>query len=225
MLEFRTTRCSAHGHPELTIRFGREVPVPGLERMLLGYFEEQVARGTKFLAGQTVQIGWATLRLMQRQDGTLGVLEPDLRGELKWIESVDQSLFETWRQKEILDSVGLAERAAFPRQALMAIVCTKAWDSPTLMLARTEPTGPTDSGWFIGCADEAHDHQQPDALVAVPLIEVAVRLPPLTQFFALPPGVDALVIGPGRVRARLYLDGEELPVRAGSYLAALNAAE
>lgn len=222
MTEFHTTHCAEHQHPEFTIRFLREVPVPGLEKMLLGYFENAVASGTRFKPGQTVQLGWATLRLTQREDGTLGVLEPDLKTELKWIESVDQSLLETWRQKEVLDSVGLLERANYPRQALQAIVCSQVWDAPAFMLGRTAPSTPTDSGWFVGCMDEAHDHQHAEALSVVPLIEIAVKVPPLTQFFALPEGSDVVVTGPGRVRARVFFEGEELQPRESSYLAALN---
>ena len=222
MTQFRTTACAAHQHPEFTLRFLREVPVPDLEKMLLGYFENAVASGAKFKAGQTVQLGWATLRLTQRDDGTLGVLEPDLKTELKWIESVDQSLLETWRQKEVLDSVGMLERANYPRQALQAVVCSQVWEAPSFMMGRTAASTPTDSGWFVGCMDDAHDHQLPDALNVVPLIEIAVKVPPLTQFFALPEGSDVVVSGPGRVRARVFFEGEELKPRESSYLSSLN---
>lgn len=221
-VEFRTTGCAAFEHSEVTLTFRREVPVPDLEKMLVGYFESAVASGTRFKPGQTVQLGWATLRLTQRDDGTLGVLEPDLKHELKWIESVDQSLLEAWRHKEVLDSLGLLERADYPRPALQAVVCSRTWDAAAFMMGRTEPSGPTDSGWFVGCMDDAHDHQAADALNVVPLIEIAVKVPPLTQFFALPSGSDVVVSGPGRIRARVFFEGKELKPRAGSYLDALN---
>jgi len=220
--EYRTTTCTERGHREFTLTFAADVPVPGLERMLLGYFETAVAQGSQFKPGQTVQLGWATLRLTQRDDGTLGVLEPDLKHELKWVESVNQSLLETWRQKEVLESLGLTARADFPRQALQAIVCSRVWESSEFVMGRAEATGPTDSGWFVGCTDEAHDHQQPEALYVVPLIELAVRLPALTQFLALPEGTDVVASGPGRVRARVFVDDVELTPPAGSYLASLN---
>ena len=76
--EYRTTKCAAHGHPEFTLRFAHDVPLPGLEEMLITYFEQGVASGTQFKPGQTVLVGWATLRLTQRDDGTIGVLEPDV---------------------------------------------------------------------------------------------------------------------------------------------------
>lgn len=223
--EYRTTRCAAKGHPEFTVVFAREVPVPDLERTLISHFETAVVAGTVFKNGESVQFGWSTLRLFNRPDGTLGVLEPDLRHELKWVESVDQSAMETWRQKEVLASVDLLERIDFPRQAFQAVVCSKALGSSSFVLGRTEPSAPTDSGWFVGCTDEDHDHQAADALNVVPLIEIAVHVPSLTQFFALPQGIDVLVAGPGRMRTKLFLDGNLLTPRDGSYLAALNQAD
>ncbi|MBL8913978.1 MAG: hypothetical protein JNM17_24960 [Archangium sp.] len=220
--DYTTTQCSALGHSEFTIHFERDVPVPGLELMLIGYFEGAVKSGTKFKPGQTVQLGWATLRLTQREDGTLGVLEPDLKHELKWVESVDQSLFETWRQKEVLESLGLSARADFPRQALQAIVCSRVWEATGFLMGRAEATGPTDSGWFIGCMDESHDHQATEALSVIPLIELAVRLPPLAQFLALPVGVDVIATGPEKLRTRVFVEDEERKPAEGSYLAALN---
>ncbi|MGV3623156.1 MAG: immunity protein Imm33 domain-containing protein [Archangium sp.] len=219
MKTFVTTGCAALDHPEFTLIFRNEPPVPGLEKTLLGYFEASVAAGKIFKVGETVQLGWATLRLMQRSDGTLGVLEPDIAHELKWVEGVDQSLFETWRQKEVLSSLGLFDRADFPRQALHAVVCTQAFDTDTRMLGRTEAHGQTDSGWFVGCFDGAHDHQHEDALTVKPLVEIATLAPSLTQFFALPPGTD-LLVGPDGIE--VFIDGEARKPQAGSYLDALS---
>lgn len=218
MKTFVTTGCAQFGHAEFTLTFRKDPPVPGLENTLLGYFEASVSAGKRFKAGETVQLGWATLRLTQRTDGTLGVLEPDLAHELKWVEGVDQSLVETWRQKEVLSSLGLLERADFPRQALHAVVCTQAFDTPSKMLGRTDAHGQTDSGWFVGCFDDDHDHQREDALTVMPLVEIATRAPLLTQFFALPAGTD-LVIAPGGVQ--VFIDGEAREPRSGSYLEAL----
>lgn len=218
MKTFVTTGCTALGHSEFTLTFRNDPPVPGLEKTLLGYFEASVAAGKIFKVGETVQLGWSTLRLTQRTDGTLGVLEPDLAHELKWVEGVDQSLYETWRQKEVLDSLGLIDRADFPRQALHAVVCTQAFDTPTKMLGRTDAHGQTDSGWFVGCFDDDHDHQLEEALTVMPLVEIATRAPLLTQFFALPAGTD-LVVGPSGVQ--VFIDGEAREPRSGSYLEAL----
>ncbi len=112
MIHHRTTRCGERGHPEITLQFQQPQQAP-VEKMLLGYFERGVAEGKTFAVGQTVQLGWATLRLCARPDRTLGVEERD---PSRWVESCDRSLMATWLQKEVVSSVGLLERIAFPSQ-------------------------------------------------------------------------------------------------------------
>ena len=133
-LTYRTSQCGRYGHPEFTLIFSKQQPVP-VERMLLGYFENGVARGAKFLPGQVVQLGWAALRLMKRQDGTIGVQEIETQNESGWVESVDKSLMQTWFQKEVVASLSI-EEPAFPRQVQNAIVCKKLLDGGPEFLLR-----------------------------------------------------------------------------------------
>jgi len=51
-LVFRTRECAQHGHPEFTLHFREPLLVPNLERGLMRFLEEGVARGTKFAAGE-----------------------------------------------------------------------------------------------------------------------------------------------------------------------------
>jgi hypothetical protein len=177
LLTFRTSQCARYGHPEFTLSFSQQRPVPGLERLLLGYFENGVARGAKFLPGQVVQLGWAALRLIERQDGTLGVQEIDPRNESGWVESVDRSLMETWFQKEVVASLAI-EEPAFPGQLQNAIVCKQLLQGgPEYLLSRSEPRDADDSGWFLGCFEQTHDHNSVDNLAIAQLISVAAHLP------------------------------------------------
>ncbi len=220
-LRFVTTRCRAADHPEITLLFRERRPV-AVERMLLGYFEQGVAAGKRFLPGQTVQLGWATLRLCARDDGTIGVEERSGDG---WVESCDQSLMQLWLQKEIAASVGLAGELAFPRQEQMALACDRALGVQSWLLTRSLPEGDADSGWMIGCfTDPQHDHALADALVTVPLVQVVERLPFVTQFLALPPGAAVYVDGTsGRIRPHVFVNGEARAPVPGSYLEALGA--
>jgi hypothetical protein len=216
---FRTTRCAPHGHPEVTLQLSTPVPIPGVETMLLRYFEEAVAAGTRFQAGETVRLGWSTLKLFARDDGTLGVQALDLEHLPQWHESVSQTLLEAWRQSEVAKSVGLTP--AFPSQLSTAIVCTQWKDTVEFLLDRKPPQGDEDSGWFIGCTDPEHDHEAEQSLLLTQLLNVAAWVPPLAQFLALPPGAEVLVRGPGRVTATVWVEGKPLEPAAGSYLAAL----
>jgi hypothetical protein len=215
---FRTEGCTQHGHPEFALQLGKTV-VPGIERMLLSYLEGAVARGTRFEPGQTIQIGWGTLRVIARRDGALG-LEERVDPET-WAETVDRTLHQTWYQKEVASSLGLAERLQFPRQDHAAMVSKCAMEASSWLLTRLEADDARFSGWSIACTED-HDHGD---RAFPPLLAVVMRLPFVTQFLALPPGAAVLVMGPGRIRAHAWLDGKELTPVAGSYLAALNGAQ
>lgn len=222
METFITNRCGAAEHPEITIQFAERRLVP-IERLLLGYFESSVAAGKRFRPGETVQVGWATLRLCMRPDGTLGVQEL-VGGE--WREQCDRSLMQVWLQKEIVASVGLVDRTAFPRQHDHAVACDRVLTSSSFLMSRGAPQDEDDSGWFLGCYDEehAHDHRHPSGLFAGPLYNVVQRLPFLAQFLALPAGTSVLVMGSASgIHARIFFEGTELVPHTGSYLAALNA--
>ena len=218
-LSFRTTTCAKRGHPEFTLRVARPV-VPSLEHILLSYLEEAVAGGATFVPGETLQFGWSTLRVLHRGDGTLGLEERT--GPATWTESVDQTLEQTWLQKEIAASVGVALRLEFPRQDQTAMVAECARGSSIVVLSRIPAEMPSFSGWTVTCGD-SHDHGKR----AFPtLLELGTQLPFLPQFLALPTGVGVLVatgLSPGRIRAHVWVDGAEVVPTEGSLLATLNA--
>jgi len=213
----RTAHCTEHGHKELTLQLV-DKPVPGSETWLVAYLERAVASGSKFLPGQTIQLGWSTLRVIERGDGTLGLEE---RVDLEtWRESVTLALWHTWTQKEVAASFGLVDELQFPQQEQDAMVARCALETDTLLLTRISVDEPSFSGWGVTCAQD-HEHGERGF---VPLLEVTARLPFLAQFVALPAGTSVLVIGPGRIRAHAFRDGAPLAIEPGSYVAALNEA-
>ena len=220
-LVFKTRTCSQRGHREFTLVFREPRPVPQLEEMLLSYFERAVARGTEFKPGQIVQVGWAMLRLKMRDDGTLGVEEPEVGSATPWVESVDRSLMEVWYQKEVVSSLGLTA-PAFPQQSQSALVCNRLREGlEAYAMSRSAPARADESGWFIGCAEGDHDHDSPANLRKAQLAGVAAKLPFLTQFLALPTGTNVHLAAGGRVRPTIFIDGNEASPKPGSYLAAL----
>ena len=224
----QTTACRKHGHPEITL--GLEAPplVPGLERMLLSYFESGVARGVRFAPGQTVTFGWAHLRLTQRPDGTVGVQAYDLREKSQWSDWVDTALMTTWQQQQVAASLGVQDLSKCPYQSQTAIVCRRLRaDLPELQLKRFEPSAnnKNDSGWFVGCFDEDHDHDSRENLALASLESIASILPVTPQFFVLPWECAVLLDynGRTRVRATVLIDGEERAPWPGSYLERLSS--
>lgn len=224
----RTTRCSESGHPEVTLQLPDTVPIPGLYKILIEYFEASVARGVKFLPGQTVQFGWSVLRMIERGDGTLGVQERERTPEMSWTELLGRSLDEFWMQKEIVDSVGLLDAVAFPHQDEIALVARCAMEAKTLVMTRVPddelPEG--FSGWMFACTED-HDHGD---RVQLPLLGVAAMQPGVVQLLALPHGTSVLVVyrqkadapeGMLRIEPHVFRGSQEITPAPDSYLAAL----
>jgi hypothetical protein len=221
----RTTKCTALGHPEITLTLSKPPPIADVHQMLINYFEAAVARGTTFLPSQTVQIGWSLLRLCERDDGTFGVEERELTPDVRWVEQVDRALVDVWLQKEVAISVGLADSLAFPRQDDTALVSDCALAKTQLVMTRL----PDDdlpvafSGWMFACAAD-HDHGDRKQ---VPLLAIAAIQPGLVQLLALPHGTSVLVlyVGPEgklRIEPHVYRGSQEIVPVPGSYLAALH---
>lgn len=225
----RTTSCGGFGHREITLQLTGS-PVPGLHRGLIDYFERAVARGAKFLPGQTVQVGWSTLRICERADGTLGVQERELQPTLAWTESVDRALYDLWVQREIVASVGLQDKLTFPAQDDLVMVSGCGMEGHGAMVfIRLPAQGLPErfSGWTLACAQN-HDHGERHIL---PLMAIAATRPGLVQLLALPHDTTVLVRyaekpdAPGalRIEPHVLRDGREIAPSPGSYLAALQA--
>lgn len=209
----------------------RSLPIPGVHRVLVDHLESAVAQGSKFLPGQTIRLGWALLRVCQRDDGTLGLEERELTPEIAWTESVDRALCDLWYQREVVDSVGLLDSIAFPSQdqdVLMADCAADALDSVMVRIADDEM--PDDlSGWTLTCAED-HDHGEYRVL---PLLALAAIKPGLVQLLALPHGLAVLVLyrhkpdmpeGQLRIEPHVFRGGDEIEPKVGSYLDAMQRA-
>jgi hypothetical protein len=225
MISFATSGLGQHGHREIRFLFSEPVPVPHLERLLLGYFENAVASGVKFEPGQRIDLGGSLLRMFDRGDGTLGVRDVGSDGEDIAPESVHRALMRTWCRQEVARSWELTP--SFPSPHHRAIVCSQLEASKhAVLLKHLEPTSPDDSGWYIGCTDPNHSHDSEDNLGVVYLLQIGDRYPWLDQFFALPVGTDLIVEMNQRVSVPALWRGEGEPIapKPGSYVAALNQA-
>jgi hypothetical protein len=220
---YRTSIGARYDHPEIVIRVGEPL-IEGLRdplaQWLLDYLQDSLSGGTRFLPGQTVQVGWRMVRIVERGD-ELGVQER-ADGD-QWEEQVGRTLHELWLQREVAASVGLDERLSFPVEGQSASVADCATGAPpAVLLRRSTPGGPAASGWAVSCAG---DHQH-GAWETRPLTELVGWLPSAVQFLALPVDSSVVIDSPettatGRIGVRISADGRSVQPRRGSYLAAL----
>ena len=182
---FRTTGCAEHDHPEFTVVFDAEPPTESVVGWLLDHFEHGVAQGMRFAAGDSVAVGMRSVRLVDRDDGTLGVTER-VGGEA-WEEHVDQTVRDAWYQAGAASKLGLPEHLHSVNDEDFAAVQPCGRDATTLLLTR--PEEPDGYVWAVGCGDD-HDHSD---WVFTELFRVWLAFPYTAQFLALPPGTDVVV--------------------------------
>jgi hypothetical protein len=73
----------------------------------------------------------------------------------------------------------------FPSLQQSCLVCARSKDRVDFAMERFAPSN-NDSGWYLGCTDTDHDHNNPDNLRRISLYELACDVPASVPFFALP---------------------------------------
>lgn len=214
----RTTRCGRQGHPEFRFNVDTAIVVEADVNWFLEWLEDTVARGTRFANGQTCQVGWVVTQIRQGEGGDLSIWEPDMcHLPVEWSESLSRTLAHLRLQKDVVGSVLPLGELAFPSMRQSAIVCTRLRGADDLILERSTPAG-ADSGWFCGCRQDNHDHNDPTELRRVSLYEAAVKhAPRIVPYLALPSGVLVEVAGGLPV---VFREGKALNFQPGSYLVA-----
>jgi hypothetical protein len=145
----------------------------------------------KLAAGQTVQLGWTTLRLVSSK-GELHVHEPDYDDDSPETtrDDVTVSLTVLARQKAVLDQVK-AEGQPLDYDDKI-VVAGGALHAKRVRMLRSGKAKSADSGWFVGFADEEASDDQLEALWVYQLL---MERPALLSVLLLPP--DYLVVFDG----------------------------
>ncbi|WP_196799284.1 hypothetical protein [Burkholderia pseudomultivorans] len=148
---------------------------------LFSHFEDEIRLGKRFNADQTIQFGWMILMLKSDSHGDLELWEPDFGAmPINWEFSLDRSLRDLYLQRELCLQVGVEPN--FPSLLERGIV------SPAFLLAKEftmnrEVQQDGDSGWlFLEHGGQGNEGR------FCSLFEVAMNVPWVTPFLALPPG-------------------------------------
>jgi hypothetical protein len=217
MRTITTTKCRAHRHPEFSLAFD---PAKILERdahWFAGVLEGNVASGTRYQIGESVQIGWMWAWVTALPDGTYGFEEPDMKTANAVVRQpgLTNSLGHLRFQKDTLESVLPAKALSFPSFEQTYLVCTRLEKEGPFFLDRRDPTE-KDSGWVLACQSD-HDHNTAASWQKTWLYSALVgtcrrALP----YLAFPPG---LVISVDEKNSpAFFLNDKLLPVRKDSYV-------
>jgi hypothetical protein len=144
-MEFRTAKCKEQGHQEISLHLAAD---SGLTPdWLLAYFETEVVRGRKFLACETVQIGWMVTQLREVRE-TLELWEPRFDSfPIQWVRGVNNTVRHLVLQKEVCAQFECEPR--FPSLRQPAVIAPDFLALPgTFSMSRDEPSE-SDSGWVF----------------------------------------------------------------------------
>ncbi|RJO73652.1 hypothetical protein D5S18_20960 [Nocardia panacis] len=207
----RTSVGESAGLPDVVARVND--PAAGDVSWVLDDIQYRICEeGFRFTAGQTIQCGARTLRLIDRPDGFIG-LQERLPGN-EWSEQVDNTLREQSRQRRFLRSMGAPDDwLQFPadHQQVRVGWCVNETTS-ALVFARAEEDGLSRfSGWTLTC-DREHDHAAENAR---PIWELCESFPFLAQLLPLPPNLSVHIDLPGgaasdAIRFRILTHGLEI---------------
>jgi hypothetical protein len=196
-----------------------------LVQWILDDLQDCIAAGTRFAPGQTIRVGWRTLRVVERADGMLGLQE---RVDVdRWEEHVELTLCDLWYQKEVATSLGLTKRLVFPAEDQHAAVAQCVNETiPALLLSREETDDPSSCGWRVSCRRD-HDHGRWSSRT---VWDLSALMPFATQFLALPATTSVVIEAPhttptGRIGVYILLDGRHMLPEPGSYLSTLNGGD
>jgi len=215
-MEIRTTRCSLHGHPEISIRFDEALALEVDAKWLVAFLESSVAQGVKYEPGQTLQIGWIVTKIEQSGANLLRLVEP-VPGTppIAFVDSVTRTLADLRQQKDVVESFIPRLEMDFPSMRQSALVCGNLSIPEGAVMVRDAPDGAY-SGWFFGCENPHHDHNDPVNLARVSLYHVGCQNPGVIKYLALPAGT--LIQGLAGVKPRVFFDSVERRIAKGSYL-------
>jgi hypothetical protein len=212
-----TTRtCARYGHPEFTLEADEEkVPGSYLTDIAQG-IEEMVAQGSDFKPNETFQIGWMVTQVAEHSAGRLTLLEPDMQAfPVRWVPGITETLRQMMLQLFTLDSVSLRDQMAIATMDQSCVVCSRH-HLPELFLSRNDGIGPGDSGWFVGCLDRQHDHNDPANIHRVSLYKAFLQQPGIIGYVAFPPG--STIVVDQETGVTITKDGKDLRILAGSFL-------
>lgn len=169
-----------------------------LLKFIESYITEQAKR---ILPEQAMRYGWTTLRFMSDKDNLSGLgLEvllieelqnPFAQEDLSYVPGISNTLALLDSQHRAIRRNRVTGEAVYPHRSQRAMVCTRVTPKTIqhlrpLMANRCYEPDTHDSGWFFGCCDQDHDHDNPDELEMIHLHHLVEQFPGLLSYLGMP---------------------------------------
>lgn len=221
--EIRTTQCSKHKHPEISFQVSNDA-IPDVDRQwLVKSLEDMVASGSRFKAGETLQLGWMINKFEKGPGGTLRLHEPDMRSmPIVFVDSANATIKVVRRQRDTVESFSEPVELAYAPLNHSIIVPPDFATVASFSLERHEPED-RDSGWVMVGGENAPTKEEFANYQLVSMYEFALQRPELVHLLAMPPGT--VIELPAKGPRQYFLNEKPLSVRPDSYLDQLQSSK
>ncbi len=196
------------GHAEFTVTVRDRVPNFAYVFTVLNTVRDLVQAGKWIEPRNAIRFGCRRLRVVAREDGTLGLEEtvaPDV-----WAEQIDRTITETHYQAVACDALALPQSWGSITESDHALMSACAPTAERLAFARIASDKRGFSGWGVMCRDQ-HEHEKP---VVRSFAQLKAEFPYLSQFLGVPAGINIVVRRPSRptdsVVPKVMRDGANL---------------
>ncbi len=154
-----------------------------------------LASGRTISSGETMRYGWSTLRFDQSPpDPTLVISEladPFSTNIDHYVPGAARAITIIAEQDAVVQRNAVVMAGHHPHRSETAVVCARVVPGVpvrVLVFDRFATQELDDSGWFIGCGDATHNHNDASELFRVHLVRVAELDPRIVYYLALPEG-------------------------------------
>ncbi|HTI14638.1 MAG TPA: hypothetical protein VL461_08735 [Dictyobacter sp.] len=159
----------------------------------------------RLLPQQTLRYGWSLLRFVQDRENLSGVGPDILRieeqknpfadGDPVYIPGIAQTLALLQIQNEAMVRNRTTGVSLYPSPSQSALICTRLTPEtiqhlrPIMAHRSWQPKNPHESGWFIGCCEDNHNHNNANELTTVHLLHLVEQFPGIFPYLAMPVGM------------------------------------
>ncbi len=187
----RTEGLQSVGQMEISLEVNGQIPEDSSERLFRYISDYVMVSGQKIHSGETMRYGWTTLRFTLAPDGTMLQIEelaqPFSPDSSDYTAGAVNAMAILTKQDTTVRRFNIQKIGHHPHRSEMAIICRNLnAKSKIMVFDRIASNKTEDSGWFVGCGDSGHDHNNLQELARIHLAHLVAGRPKIVYYLAMP---------------------------------------
>ena len=161
---------------------------------VLNYIANYVAKAQQLInAGETIRYGWSTLRFAQEPDAHIlsieELVDPFSTAADSYARGAGKAIAILREQDRTVQRNGSGPIGHHPHRSERVVICRRLppnvpWR--VMVFDRLQSRQADQSGWFVGCGQADHAHNDVKELASLHLVYLAERDPRIVHYLAMP---------------------------------------